>query len=279
MHRFLLTLMFAAALALFGVAYAVQDPITARYTVAVPGLQRPVRVLQISDVHASAFDMPVARLRRVVAMVNAQAPDLVVLTGDYISGYPDAWTAPQARTALAPLAGLSAPLGVVAVLGNHDSRALARAAFAGTGIRLLIGDSFDAGPLAIAGADDLLQGNAAVAGLRRAVSYVPPGKPVIAIGHEPEFLQWLPKRVPLLIAGHTHGGQIVFPLLGTLSHNPFIDAHLRGLYVEHRQTLIVSSGLGTSVLPMRIGVRPEIVEVTLVPVPPHSVGRNSGTDR
>jgi hypothetical protein len=268
----------AAALLLFGLASAVQDPIVPRYTVAVPGLKAPVRVVQLSDVHASRFDMPVARLQRIVAQANALHPDLIVLTGDFISGYPPSWTAAEARMALAPLAGLSAPRGVVAVLGNHDSRAMTRAALAGTGIRLLVGETFDTGPLVIAGADDLIAGNLAVLGLRRAVSYVPPGKPVVAISHEPEFLQWLPKRVPLLIAGHTHGGQIVLPLLGTLPHNPFVDTHLRGLYVEHRQTLLVSSGLGTSVLPLRIGVPPEIALITLVP-PGYSAGRNSGTDR
>jgi predicted MPP superfamily phosphohydrolase len=272
-------LIFAAALALGGLAYAVQDPIVAHYTVAVPGLERPVRIVQMSDIHASAFDMPVVRIRRLVDMANAQAPDLIVLTGDYISGYPSSWTVPRARAALAPLAGLSAPLGVVAALGNHDSRAMTHAAFAGSGIRLLVGDSFDAGPLVVAGADDLLEGNAAVAGLRRAVSFVPPGKPVIAISHEPEFLQWLPKRVPLLIAGHTHGGQIIFPVIGTMAHNDFVDRHLRGLYLEHGQALVVSSGLGTSVMPLRVGVPPEIAVITLVPAGPHSVGRNSGTDR
>ena len=59
----------------------------------------------------------------------------------------------------------------------------------------------------------------------------------------------------------------------------FLDEHLRGVFHEHGQTLVVSSGLGTSVLPFRIGVPPEIAEITLVPAPAHSVGRNSGTDR
>jgi len=257
----------AVAAFLFGLGYAVQDPIVARYSVVIPGLQRPLRIVQLSDVHASGFDMPVVRLRRIVGMANAQHPDLVLLTGDYISGYPPEWTMAQTRTALAPLADLHAPLGVAAVLGNHDSQAMTRAAFAGSGIRLLVGQTYDAGPLVIAGADDLLNETTAIPGLRKAVSYVPPGRPVIAISHEPEFMQWLPRRVSLLIAGHTHGGQIVFPIFGTMTHNGFIDTHLRGLYREHHQTLVVSSGLGTSVLPIRIGVPPEIAVITLVPAP------------
>lgn len=261
----------------FGLATAVQDPVVARYTKAVPGLERPVTLVQLSDIHASRFDMPVARIRRIVAMANARRPDAIVLTGDFISGYPGSWTAAEARAALAPLAGLKAPLGVFAVLGNHDSPALLRAALAETGVRLLIARARNIGPLTIVGADDLLSGRNAVASLNRAVEGVPPDRVIIAIAHEPEFMQWLPRRVPLIIAGHTHGGQILLPLLGTIPHNKFVDVHLRGLYREHGQTLIVSSGLGTSVVPFRIGVTPEIAEISLLPA--HSVGRNSGTDR
>lgn len=278
MRRPLLILASLAVVAvLFGLAGAVQDPVVARYTIPVAGLQQPVTVVQLSDVHASRFDMPPARIARIVAMANARRPDVIVLTGDFISGYPGNWTAAEARTALAPLAGLKAPLGVFAVLGNHDSPALARAALAGTGVHLLVAKARHIGPFTLVGADDLLSGRNAVASLNRAVEGVPPERPIVAIAHEPDFLQWLPKRVPLLIAGHTHGGQIVLPLLGTLPHNDFIDSHLRGLYREHGQALLVSSGLGTSVLPFRVGVTPEIAEITLVP--DHSVGRNSGTDR
>jgi predicted MPP superfamily phosphohydrolase len=269
----------AVAAILYGLAGAVQDPIVARYTIPVPGLERPVRIVQLSDVHASRFDMPVARIRRIVAQANALRPDLILLTGDYISGYPPEWTRAEARAALAPLAGLSAPLGVAAVLGNHDSKAQTRAAFAGTGIRLLAGDTLDTGPLVLAGADDILQGSAAFEGWRRSIARVPHGKLVIAVSHEPDFIHWLPKRAPLLVSGHTHGGQIYVPLLGSPTRGEFLDAHRRGVFREHGQTLFVSSGLGTSVLPFRIGVPPEIALITLVPAPAHSVGRNSGTDR
>jgi predicted MPP superfamily phosphohydrolase len=275
---FLALVTLAIAVVLFGIGYAVQDPIVARYTVAVPGLKQRVHIVQVSDVHASAFDMPVGRLRRIVGMVNALQPDLIVLTGDYISGYPSSWTTARMTAALAPLGELAAPLGVLAVLGNHDSGPMTRKAVAGTQIRLLVGERYDAGPLSIVGADDILAGSPAVEKWRRAIASAPADKPVISIVHEPDFMHWLPKRVPLLIAGHTHGGQIVLPFLGTLPRSPFLDAHLRGTYVKNGQTLLVSSGLGTSVLPMRIGVPPEIVEITLVPAD-HSVGRKSGTDR
>lgn len=259
-------------LLLFGVASAVQDPVITRYTVAMPGLQAPVRIVQLSDSHASRVDMPAVRLRRVVAAMNALDPDLIVLTGDYISGYPDRWSAARMQEALAPFDGLRAPLGVFAVLGNHDDRAAtraalvgARAALAGSQVRLLVGECVSVGPLELAGSDDMLRGNPSVESLRQLIRKVPEGRPIVALAHEPDFLQWLPPRNILLLAGHTHGGQIRLPLLEPLLLGDYLRAHLRGLFREGGNIMIVSSGVGTSILPVRIGVPPEIVVISLVP--------------
>nr|WP_310523517.1 metallophosphoesterase [Polymorphobacter sp.] len=263
-----LFLLFAAivgfGVVIFGVGSAVQDPVVARYAVEMPGLERPLRIVQLSDSHASRIDMPPERLRRVVAMMNALHPDMIVLTGDYLSGNPDNWSALEKRAAMSVFAGLKAPLGVFAVLGNHDgSPAQTRAALAGTGVRLLAGERIDVGPVQIVGADDLLRGNASVEGMRRAIRTAPAGKPVLVLAHEPDFFQWLQARRVLMIAGHTHGGQISLPFLGGLSVSPYLDKRLRGLFQENGQVMVVSSGLGTSILPMRIGVPPEIVEIII----------------
>lgn len=262
---------------LFGFWSASQDPQVARYTIVMPGLQEPLRIVQLSDSHASRIDMPPQRLRRVVAMMNALRPDLIVLTGDYISGNPDSWSADEKRAALAPFAGLKAPLGVFAVLGNHEgSPAETRAALLGTGVKLLVSEQQAVGPLQLVGADDLLRGSPAVERMRRQIRDAPPGRPIVVIAHEPDFFQWLRDRPVLMIVGHTHGGQIVLPFIGGLSVSPYLDKRLRGLFQERGHTMIVSSGLGTSFLPMRIGVPPEIVETTLLP---YSAGRKSGTDK
>lgn len=280
MRRSLAVLALAAlVLAAFGVWGALRDPLVVRYRVAIPGLVRPLRLVQISDSHASAIDMPATRLRRIVAAANALQPDLFVLTGDYISGNPADWTLAETRAAVAPFADLRASLGVVAVVGNHDDPKTTAAALAGTGVRLLVARSVDLGPLVVVGSDELMSKAAAVGTLQDALRALPPGrKPVIVLAHQPEFFQWLGPRPRLLIAGHSHGGQIMLPLLGTLPRNDFIDAHLRGLFHDRGQTMVVSSGLGTSVIPMRIGVPPEIVAIELVPAP-YSVGRKSGTER
>ncbi len=254
----------AAAALLFGVAGAVQDPVVVRYTVPIAGLTHALRIAQVSDSHASRWDMPNVRLQRVMAQVNALKPDAIVLTGDYISGNPEDWTTAETRAAVAPFAALRAPLGVFAVLGNHDGPSQTAAALAG-GVVLLRGTSADLGPVRLIGADDLLRGSPAVEAMRRVARLLPRDKPIIIVAHEPDFFQYMPTEAAMMIAGHTHGGQIRLPLVGGMRISPFLDAHLRGVFHENGQWLLVSSGLGTSILPMRVGVRPEIVEITLVP--------------
>jgi uncharacterized protein len=266
MRRLILFVFFAGlAVVIFGVWGAVQDPRVVRYRLAMPGLAAPLRIVQLSDSHASRIDMPPERLARVVAQMNALKPDMILLTGDYVSGDPDRWSAAETRAALAPFGRLRAPLGVFAVLGNHDDRDKTEAGFAGGPVRLLVGERVDAGPVQIVGVDDIARGSPAVEDMRRAIRLAPPGKPVLVVVHRPTFVEWLPARPVLMIAGHTHGGQFKLPILGAWAIDDFYAAHQRGVFGEGPHRLLVSSGLGTTNLPMRIGVPPEIVELTLVP--------------
>jgi predicted MPP superfamily phosphohydrolase len=117
----------------------------------------------------------------------------------------------------------------------------------------------DAGPVAVAGVDDLSTGRPDVAA---ALAGIAPGQPVLLLMHEPDGFAAVPRSVALTLAGHTHGGQVRLPLVGALLTNTRLG-YVRGRYVVGGRTLIVSSGVGTSVLPIRLGVRPEIVVVTL----------------
>ena len=277
------------ALLVFGVVSAQRPPIVARYSVAMPGLSAPLRIVQLSDSHASAIDMPAARLERVVAQINALKPDMIVLTGDYVSGDPDRWGVAATARALAPFKALQAPLGVYAVNGNHDNPGPTQKALRSGPVRLLIGEPVDIGPVTIVGADSIQRGSMAVEAMRAAIRKASKGKPVLVIVHEPVFFSWLyPSRSVLMIAGHTHGGQVNLPLFGPIMlPTDFYRSHRRGVFREGVHTLLVSSGLGTTNLPMRIGVPPEIVELTLVPALagnasrtlPDQPGRNSGTDK
>ena len=255
-----------AFLGLYGLAEAVQDVRVVRYRVAIPGLAAPLRLVQLSDSHANWINMPPVRLRRIVAAINARHPDLVVLTGDYTSGFIFTWPHLWLSAALAPFSLIRAPLGVVAVPGNHDEPRWTRIFMALGPVKLLAGTTVDVGPVVLAGAESMATPPDPLGNLARAIARVPPGKPVIALAHAPYAFATLPARAALLIAGHTHGGQIRLPLLGTRRTDAYFDSHLRGIYREHGQVMIVSSGAGTSILPLRIGMPPEIVEIELVPV-------------
>lgn len=267
MRRLLLFItVIGLALYAFGFYTAQRDPVIAAYRIEVPGLARPMRIVQLSDSHASAIDMRPERLARVVAMMNARKPDLMLLTGDYVSGNPDSWNADETRAAIAPFAALRAPLGVFAVLGNHDDPHRTAAAMAAARVRLLVGERVDIGPISLVGADDITAGSPGVEAMRKAIRRAPTGKPIVVVVHEPDFFYWLQQRPVLMIAGHTHGGQILLPFIGTRFMYKFYADHPRGLYREGRHTMLISSGLGTTFLPIRIGVPPEIAEITLVPV-------------
>ena len=96
------------------------------------------------------------------------------------------------------------------------------------------------------------------------VAKVPEGQPMIALTHNPDIFPTLPQRVPLLLAGHTHGGQVRFPLIGTVVESSrYGDRYVRGHVVENNHHLFVTTGIGTSIMPVRFGVTPEIVMLTL----------------
>lgn len=253
---------------------AIRDPVVTRYRVELAGLQRPLRIVHLSDLHGSNWDMPQVRLQRIVGQVNALRPDLVVITGDFHSS--KIWDPPmRLEDALRPLTQLRAPLGVFSVPGNHDSPYWIRWVMARFGLRLLSGQIVDAGPVQIVGSDDLAIGQRPVAGVWAATALARADKPVIALVHEPDLWAKLPPRVGLLLAGHTHGGQI--SLLGWPRLDDFYERHRRGLFRNQAgQQMVVSAGIGTSIVPVRLGVAPEIVVVEAVPAQP---GRNSGTDR
>ncbi len=266
-----------AALFGIGVWQAQQPPEVVRYRVTLAGLSRPLKLVQLADTHAGR-DMSPDRLSRIVAGVNRLRPDVVVMTGDYISGNPDNWTLAETADAIAPLTDLKAPLGVFAVVGNHDDPQKTRWAMRDTAIRLLVNETADLGVIVIVGADDLGGPRQPVEQMRRLVRGEKGERPVIVLSHRPEFFEWLPPRSELLLAGHTHGGQVQLPGLTRALLGEYLGRHMRGSFFEGGQLMIVSSGVGTTALPIRWGVPPEIVEISLVPAG-YSVGRKSGTER
>ena len=253
---------------------AIRDPAVVHYRVELAGLQRPLRLVHLSDLHGSNWDMPQVRLNRIMDQVNALHPDLVVVTGDFHAS--KIWDPPMRMDdAVQPLTWLKAPLGVWSVPGNHDDPYWIRWVMRRFGLKLLAGDLVDLGPIQIVGSDDLIMGQRPVQGLRAAAARAQPGKPLVALVHEPRLWTMLPANVDLVLAGHTHGGQI--QIFGWPQFKKLDSQYLRGRFRNPGgQQMLVSAGIGTSIVPVRLGTQGEIVVVELVPQPP---GRNSGTDK
>ncbi|HPU14657.1 MAG TPA: metallophosphoesterase [Polymorphobacter sp.] len=271
MRRILLfPLLILVALGLFGYAGARQQPRVVRYDVALPDWpagQPPLRIVQLSDLHGSWLDMPPDRISGIVAQVNALHPDVIVLTGDYIGGKWFDWPHIRLEDFTDRLGKLRARYGVYAVVGNHDTRYWTRWAFDRVGIRTLINQRADIGPVTLAGVDDITNMTNTAPPLRATIAGASTAKPLLLLAHEPDFFLNRERAIDLIISGHTHGGQIKLPLIGARRLGPFLDAHLRGNFFEDGRRLIVSSGLGTSIVPIRIGVRPEIVVITISGAP------------
>ena len=222
-----------------------------------------LRVAFLADLHHG----PYTSLDFVVAVVRTTMnlrPDLIVLGGDY--------TLKDAKY-VAPcfdvLAGLSAPLGVYGVLGNHDYKNgldETRAAMTGAGVTELTNAGRRVGRNGqhfwLAGVDDLWYGQVDVAA---AMAGVKPNEAALLVSHNPDVAEPLrDRRVGLVLSGHTHGGQAVVPGAGA----PFVPSRYGSKYLHGRveapaTTVYVSRGLGTSVSPLRYGSRPELTLVTL----------------
>jgi uncharacterized protein len=270
LRLFLLLGALGAAVLAWGYAEATRDPLLRETEVALDGMPegaQPVRLLLISDLHVAGPDMPPERLARIVARINAIAPDIIAVAGDLVSDKAVATRRYSMTEAVAPLTALRAPLGVYVALGNHDhwrDGPAARAALAEAGIRELRNDAVRAGPIALGGLDDHYTRHAdleaATAAMRAA------GGAMVLVSHSPDPFPELPADVGLMLAGHTHCGQIapwpVGPIATASRHG---RRYACGRIEEAGRTLIVTAGLGTSMLPLRIGAPPDMWLVTLRP--------------
>jgi len=218
----------------------------------------------LSDLHAGVPHAGLDAIRRAVDELNAREPDVHLLLGDYLDAS-QAWRRHVAPEVVATeLARLRSPLGTVAVLGNHDWRNSGDRmwrALSAVGITVLEDRAVDLGEFWVAGMADMRHRRPRV---DRALSEVPPAAPVIVLSHDPDLFPAMPERVALTLAGHTHGGQVAIPLL----RRPLLPSHYgeryaHGHVVEHGRHLLVTSGVGTSGLPIRFLAPPEVVHLTL----------------
>lgn len=227
-----------------------------------------LRIALIADIHTGAPFINDQKLKDIVEKTNALNPDLIVLLGDYMS--PNSWHSHRVEPEVtaAALKSLKAPLGVYCVLGNHDwwyNGSKVRRAFEQNGIPVLEDEvaeiKWPEKSFWLAGLADLWTRPQNVS---ETIAKVPEGATVIALTHNPDIFPRLPQSVPLLLTAHTHGGQVNLPLIGTpIVPSRFGSKYTAGHVFENGHHMFVTTGIGTSILPVRFRVTPEIVILTL----------------
>lgn len=247
------------------------DVTTAKWPSDMP----PLRVAAVSDLHVGSPNATLPKLEKIVARINALKPDVILLAGDFLTMkgknvVPGGVYIPPAEVAQV-LKGLSAPMGVYAVLGNHEVYNGAREmteALESVGIRVLANESV---PLEINGQRFFIAGledeTSQKPDWNKALKGVDEKSPVIAFMHDPSTFVDMNGKPALAIAGHTHGGQFI-PFLAQRYRDPVTRApgkYLYGHFNENGRELIVTSGIGTCHIPLRLGARPEIVNIKIRP--------------
>ena len=260
---FLALLLAGSALLAWSYWTAVSRPVVRSTRVAVAGWPAgapPIRLLLLSDVHVGGPDMPPARVRRIVEQINRLSPDIVLIAGDLVTDKRLATRYYSHDEAVAPLAGLRPRLATLAVLGNHDhwrDSAAAHRALARAGIRVLDNEAAQVGPLAVGGLDDDFTGRADVPATLAALRKL--RGPRLVLSHSPDPFPDLGSDIFLMLAGHTHCGQVAPPLIGPLSTmSRYGRRYACGLVREGGKTLVVTAGLGTSGIPLRLGAVPDL---------------------
>ncbi|HYW70754.1 MAG TPA: metallophosphoesterase [Pyrinomonadaceae bacterium] len=227
-----------------------------------------LRIAMIGDVHTDTHYINEAKLQRIVELTNQQHPDLIVLLGDYIQGGRHNPEHVEPEVTAKYFKNLKAPLGVYGVLGNHDwwyNGEKVRQAFESEGIPILEDDarelSWRGKPFWLVGLADFWTRPQHIA---PTIAKVPEGSTIIALTHNPDIFPNLPPAVPLLLAAHTHGGQVNFPLVGTpVVPSRFGSKYTSGHVFENNHHMYVTTGIGTSIMRVRFRVPPEIMILTV----------------
>ena len=224
-----------------------------------------LKIVFVSDFHVKKYQKN--RLKRTVELINKQNADIVLSTGDYVSGHKIKSTL-NIQELFKELSKIKSKYGYYTVLGNHDgwigeniiSKELEKYS-----VKILKNENtavnIDDRTIYIAGIEDLITGNPSVVKALKGVK-----SPVILLTHHPDMFTLVPNGVNLTLAGHTHGGQIRLPFIGALVvPSQFGNKYAMGLIEEKEgnniKKMIVTKGIGTSIIPVRFNCIPEIVVI------------------
>ncbi len=239
---------------------------TERLDIALPHLPPELdglRVVQISDLHLEPYTTA-ADIEATVRAVNALKPDVIALTGDFITS-----TVKPMGTCADILKALTAPLGVYACLGNHDhwhGASIVARRLREVGIQVLMNESVTVQhrwqSLCIAGTESVWAGKPR---LETTFAGLPRDAPTLLLAHEPDFADTVAAygRPVLQLAGHSHGGQVRMPLLGSIRTPSWGKKYVMGHYQLGTMQLYVNRGIGCVGVPVRFACPPEITEITL----------------
>lgn len=262
-----------------------------RYRLTPPRWPRDfnLKVAVLTDIHACEPWMTADRIRGIAEAANALKPDIILMLGDYVSGMHLVTGDVSANDWSRALNGLKAPLGVHAILGNHDwwedrtaqklgrGPTIARKSLEDVGIPVYENNAVrlekDGRAFWLIGLGDQLAflsrnrlGQRRFRGvddLEGTLSKVLDDAPVILMAHEPDIFPKVPDRVSLTLSGHTHGGQVRLFGYSPVVPSRFGNRYAYGHIVEDNRHLVVSGGLGCSIMPVRFGSPPEIVMIEL----------------
>jgi len=218
------------------------------------------KIVFLSDIHHGPF-FDQERVEYLVDQVNALQPDLILLGGDYVDGGSE-----YINPVFKSLSKLKGPMGVYAVLGNSDPQYLTLKTITTSRVTYIGNKGFwieeNGSKIRVGGVGDFNNGNQIQKATTAAVN---PEDFVILLTHNPDYFPEIDRsKVDVVLSGHTHGGQVTFfGLWAPVIRSIYGQKYRTGIIKEANTTLIVSNGLGTSVLPVRFFARPQIIVVEL----------------
>jgi len=276
--RFGPTAPFASGLEHKGVWSAVaraQSHIWRNYQVTLPTqdkLRGTLRLIVLSDLHVGSHSYDLDRISQIVEEVALKQFDILLLPGDFINMQVFGGGRIQPERIASVLEPLTQKVKTFAVLGNHDAEyglEHVEQCLTSVGIQVLQNRwsrcVTNSGALYIVGLEDESTG---APDFETASKGTPNDAPLLVLAHDPASAMYLPDRAMLVVSGHTHGGQVRLPWFGPLINSSqaplaWSQGHVR-LGLRH---LVVSAGLGTSILPFRFNCPPEILEIELATTP------------
>ena len=256
--KLIILILICFALGIYSVFIEPNKLIVTHYTIQDKELSG-IKIAFPSDFHIRPYQAK--RLEKVVDLVNAENPDIILSAGDYVAGHTKRATMPIEDIAK-NLSKMKSKYGFYTVLGNHDGwygQEKLTKALEQNGIKVLGNESLklniNGKTVYLAGIEDMMTGNADI---QKALSETK--TPTILLSHTPDIFPKVWENVNLTLAGHTHGGQVRIPLIGPIfTASRYGDKYAKGYIEENEKKMIVSTGIGTSIFPIRFNCLPEII--------------------